>query len=803
MSRLAPLLAIALLCGAAHAAPAAPDAARPAGATAATRSRPAAPADTLLALGALSLPPAEPLSAAPWERASARFIGAAGHIALSPPRVERGPDVDGRLDDDVWAMAAVLDSFTMSRPVEGVRDTLGTLCMVLYDDRNLYVAFRALDDPHAIEAPVVPRDRIWQGDWVGVSIDSYNDRQRSFFLCSNPIGIQMDGVDQEGRDSDMAPDFQFTSRGRLTEHGYEVEMAIPFRSLRFQPGENVTFGFQAIRDIRRLGAHMYWAPVSRDVNSYHSQIGRLEGLAGIRPGRNLQINPTHTTTTLGARGTDGLAYDDPRGRFGLGAKIGLTSNLIADVAMTPDFSQVEADAGVVDINERFAIFFEEKRPFFLEGSDLFTTPTNLVYTRRIVDPLYGAKLTGKVGRTAIGVLNAADRSAGAGIEGLPNASNPYLDRDAVYTIARVKQDVLENSYVGLLAGDRTFDDQYNRGLAVDGRLNWAGRYSFTFQGGHSWARDRDFRGSVAGLSPAQQADLPGEVLGAAGRTFEGKTFYTELSRDTRPLNLGIQAFGWSPEFAADMGFLRRTDLLGIAGWVRPHLWGKPGQWFTGIHFPTYFERDFSWDGTTVTDEVISLSQEIVFPRNSWTGMENVRRLIRHEGTVFRDLYRHAVWAGSERFRTVQGGGLFVWGDQVVFAEAVRGRDQRFEIWSNVRLGPRFDAGLSVNGSTVWREANDTKFARVLIPRARLSYQFSKELSLRVIAELRERHQWDAAGALESRSQSLTPDLLLSYFVRPGTVVYLGYGAILRGAETPDLRAEQSSVFTKVSYLWEL
>lgn len=795
MSRIAPLALLAVLW------PAGP-------AAAAERRDPpphvrhgaAAVPDPLLAAG---VPPAEPLSSPPWVRARARFVGSAGHTRLSPPRVARGPVVDGRLDDEVWAMAAVLDSFTHHRPVEGLRDTLGTLCMVLYDDRHLYVAFRALDNPRAVEAPVVPRDRIWQGDWVGVSIDSYNDQQRSFFLCANPLGIQMDGVDQEGRDSDMAPDFQFTSRGRVTEHGYEVEMAIPFRSLRFAPGENVTFGFQAIREVRRLGAHLYWAPVTRNVNSYHAQIGRLEGLAGIRPGRNVQVNPTHTTTTLGARGADGMAFDDPRGRFGLGVKVGLTSNLIADVAMTPDFSQVEADAGVVDINERFALFFPEKRPFFLEGSDLFTSPVNLVYTRRIVDPLYGAKLTGKVGRTAVGVLNAADRSAGAGIPGLPNAANPYLDRDALYTIARVKRDVFRNSYVGLLAGDRTFDDQYNRGLGVDGRLNWAGKYSFTFQGAHSWARDRDFRATVAGLSPAQQADLPGEVLDATGRRSEGNTFYGELSRDTRALNAGLNLFGYSPEFSADMGFIRRTNLLGVAAWVRPHVWSKGDRWWNAFHFPMYVERDFTWNGETPTDEVISLVQEVVFPRNSWAGMEHVRRFVRHNGVNFENLHRHAVWAGSERFRTVQGGGLYVWGDQVVFAETVAGRDQRWELWSNVRFGPRFDGGLSVNGSTVWRAANGTKFARVVIPRVRLSYQFSRELSLRVIAELRERHTWDAAGALASRTQSLTPDVLLSYFVRPGTVVYLGYGAVLNGAATHDLRPDHSSVFTKVSYLWEL
>jgi hypothetical protein len=739
----------------------------------------------------------------PWTRATLVLAGATGKVSFEPPHVSGAPEIDGSLDEALWTQAAVLDSFTHSRPVEGVRDSLGTIAMVMYDDQNLYIAFHASDSRTEVQAPIVPRDQIWQGDWVGVSIDTYNDQQRSFFLCANPLGIQMDGVDMEGRDSDMAPDFQYSSKGRLTENGYDVEFAIPFRTLRFIPGEKVTFGFQAIRDVRRNGTHMYWAPVSRNINSYHSQIGKLTDLQGVRPGRNLQVNPTHTTTTLGQRGVSKLAWAQPEGQFGLGLKYGITSNLIADVTFTPDFSQVEADAGVVDINERFAIFFEEKRPFFLEGSDIFTSPTNLVYTRRIADPMYGAKLTGKVGRTTIGILNAADRSAGNGIDGLPNEVNPYVDHDAQYSIVRLKHDVFKSSYVGFLVGDRSHEDQYNRGLGVDGRMRWADKYSFTFQGAHSWAKDQDFRGALSQLTPTQLADAPGELSGLVGDRRQGDNYLLELSRDSRPLNVGINTFGYSPQFAADMGFIQRTDFRAVSGWFRPHIWGKEKQWYTGIHFPVYVERDFSWDGKTPIEDVISVVQEINFPKNSWAGMENVRRFIRHNGVDFHNIYRRAIWAGSERYRTIRGGALYVWGDQVVFAETAPGHDRRWEIWSDFRFGSQFDGGLLLRGSTVWRDANDAKFAEAFIPRLRVSYQFSKELSLRVITELVSRKFYDANEVLTERSQVLAPDVLMSYYVRPGTVVYLGYGSLLQGQDRDDLTPQRASVFTKVSYLWQL
>ena len=743
------------------------------------------------------------VAASPASSQPVSFLGSSGNIRLSLPRVEQGPIVDGAVDDAVWSQAAVLDSFTQSRPIEGVRDSLGTVCLVMYDHQNLYIGFRVSDDVKAVQAPIVPRDQIWQGDWVGVSLDTYHDQQRSFFLCANPHGIQMDGVDQEGRDSDMAPDFIYTSRGRMTERGYEVEMAIPFKSLRFPSHNPLTFGFNAIRDVKRNGAHLFWAPIRRDINSYHTQIGALEGITGIRPGRNLEINPTVTGSQLGTRGADAIAYDDLDSRFGLGLKLGLTSNLIADVAVTPDFSQVEADAGVVDINERFAIFYPEKRPFFLEGSDIFNSPIQLVYTRRIVDPLYGGKLTGKTGRTTMGLLHASDRSAADGAEGLRDDLNPYVDRNAVYNLARFKQDVLKNSYLGLLVGERQHRDAFNRGAGLDGRFVLRDKYSVAFQGVQSWSRDRDLSGAIAQLTPAEQAALDPELLGLAGERRQGTAWSAELARDTRPLNLGVSATGFSPDFAADMGFIRRTDQLALSTWVRPHLWSKGNTWYNAVHFPLYYERSYDYGGDRLTDETISVVTEVNLPLNSWFGGETVRRFIAHNGAEFPDLRRFALWAGSERYRTVRGGGIVVWGDQVVFAETVRGRDFFWELWSDLRFTSQFDGAFVVRSRTVWRDANDARFADAVIPRLRLSYQFNKELSLRWIGELQARRSYDAAGVLTEKARALTPDVLLSYVVRPGTVVYLGYGSLLEGHDTRSLRPSRSSFFTKLSYLWQV
>jgi hypothetical protein len=221
-------------------------------------------------------------------------LGSRGQIRLPLPRVERGPVVDGSLDDPVWTRGAVLDSFTHQQPVDGVRDTLGTRCLVLYDDHNVYFGFRCSDRTGGVRAPLVPRDKVTEGDYVSVAIDGYYDFQHALVFGTNPRGVQLDGIDTDADGFDDAPDFQFRSEGRLTPEGWEAEIAVPFRSLRFPERDTVSFGFNAARFVSRDNVTMFWAPISLDQVSTHAQQGTFDGLTGIRPGSNLQITPGAT-----------------------------------------------------------------------------------------------------------------------------------------------------------------------------------------------------------------------------------------------------------------------------------------------------------------------------------------------------------------------------------------------------------------------------------------------------------------------------------------------------------------------------
>ncbi|MBI5169258.1 MAG: carbohydrate binding family 9 domain-containing protein [Candidatus Eisenbacteria bacterium] len=737
----------------------------------------------------------------------ATYVGHERQIQLEPPRLTQAPTIDGRVDESEWANAARLDGFTQARPVEGVKDTLGTLCLVGYDSSNLYVAFRCRELPGLVQAPIVSRDNIWTGDWVGVSIDSYHDRQRSYFLCANPRGVQADGVDQEGNESDNSPDFQYTTKGRVTEEGFEVEFAIPFKSLRFAPSERVSFGFNAIRDQRRTNAHLYWAPVTRNIAGYHRQLGDLEGMSGIRPGRNLEINPYVTSSDAAERRSGAMRWADAEHRQGFGLKYGITSALTADVTVTPDFSQVEADAGVLDVNERFAIFFPEKRPFFLEGADIFSTPSSLVYTRRIVDPLYGVKLTGKAGRTAIGVLSAADRSAGESTPGLPDRVNPYFDHDAQFFVARVRRDFHDRLSLGALVTNRTHEDVYNRVAALDGRWTFRRSWTVTAQSSRSWDAAPDLRNTLAGLDSATAVNVPGHLASLSGERAGGWAHTANLRYTSRRFSWNSNFEDITTGFRTSAGFVNRPGTFEIFHNLSGRIDGRKGgrwQWIEPVvRVQQLYDHGEQGVSGKLTD--FSTRPEIVVHFDGSTALgTGVNRLSSwYAGRAFEPQFRQFLWAETGRWRTLRPGFFVSNGSTVIFAEAAPGHSIAPEVWADLRLSERFDGSFSMTATRIRRDSNDSRYAEAVIPRLRLGYQFTPELSVRWITEWVDRRRYDENDAQVARDRTLGEDLLVSYLLRPGTVVYLGYGTRLTGDESGPLHASNHSLFMKASYLWQM
>jgi hypothetical protein len=401
-------------------------------------------------------------------------------------RFDKPPVIDGKLDDEVWKGATILKDFYQVVPGDNTPPSYPTETFLGYDSRNLYIAFHAHDDPSKVRATVAKRDDILSNDdTIRILLDTYNDKRRAYVLVFNPFGVQQDGIRTEGSGVDFTVDIVMESKGMLTEDGYTIEAVVPFKSLRYESGKGKLWGVQVFRNTLRLNNEQdSWMPLSRSDTSILSQAGHVTGLENISTEHTLELIPSLTLSETGKRAR---AYTRPpsgildQGRFvneplkfdvGLTAKYGITPTITLDLAVNPDFAQVEADQLVVTTNQRFPIFFPERRPFFLEGKEVFQTLLTVLHTRAIVDPDVAVKLSGKRERNSFGLLVASDNGPGniVGDERLRPSNFRYLDHNADIAVLRLKRDVGKENNLGLIATSYNFVDKHNEVGGFDGRF---------------------------------------------------------------------------------------------------------------------------------------------------------------------------------------------------------------------------------------------------------------------------------------------------------------------------------------------
>src|SRR5690348_9450269 len=414
------------------------------------------------------------------------YNGRDGRLDVRPPRLESEITVDGALDEPAWAEAALLTGFSQFAPVDGVPAADSTEVLVWYSATAIHFGIRAFESHGEVHATLADRDHIDADDNVQILLGTFDDGRQASMFAVNPFGVQSDGalvetgaVSGNGfnnavvqrETADLSPDFVFESKGRLTEYGYEVEVRIPFKSLRFQPAREQRWGINITRQVQHSGAEDSWAPARRASASFLGQSGHLVGLADLRRGLVLELNPSVTSKTTGAPGANGWDYSGGGPELGGTVRWGITNNLNLNGTANPDFSQVESDAGQFQFDPRNELFFSEKRPFFLDGIEQFTTPNSLIYTRRIVQPVAAAKLTGKGLGTDIALLSAVDD---------PGVSPSGTDHP-IYNLLRLQRDVGAQSRLGVVYTDRMVGSDYNRVAGVDARLLFGELYTVQLQ----------------------------------------------------------------------------------------------------------------------------------------------------------------------------------------------------------------------------------------------------------------------------------------------------------------------------------
>ncbi|HEX8097690.1 MAG TPA: DUF5916 domain-containing protein, partial [Pyrinomonadaceae bacterium] len=467
------------------------------------------------------------------------------------------------LDDEAWKVAARFKDFYQFKPGDNIAASKPTEAFMGYDSRYLYVAFHAYDDPSKVRATIPKRDDITDDDFVGLYLDTFNDRRKAYQLLFNPLGVQADSLYTENQGEDYSFDIVMESKGTITDDGYIVEVAIPFKSLRYEAGKGKLWGVHFARTIKRLNEEQdSWMPISRDVSGTLIQAGHITGLEGISTERTLELIPSFTFSETGRRvraepqlpfpavldaaPPDRFVNRKPDYDFGLTAKLGVTPTVTLDFTYNPDFAQVEADQTVITANQRFPTFFEEKRPFFLEGKEIFQTQNTVLHTRAIIRPLYAAKLTGKRGRNTFGLMAAADRGPGdVGEDELTPENARFFHKKAYVGVMRFKRDVGHESSLGLFGTSYNFIERHNQVLGLDGRLK---------------------------INPQTVASF--ELIGTASRGFfrypergdesfyrrrAGFAYSVRYDVDKRHFSWNYDGRGRTLDYRADLGFTQRTN----------------------------------------------------------------------------------------------------------------------------------------------------------------------------------------------------------------------------------------------------
>jgi Domain of unknown function (DUF5916)/Carbohydrate family 9 binding domain-like len=541
-------------------------------------------------------------------------------------RFDKAPVIDGKLDDEIWKSATVFKDFSQIQPGDNLAPSQPTEVLMGYDSKTLYFAFRAHDDPSKVRATVPKRDQIFDDDNVGMMLDTFNDQRRAYELFFSPLGVQADGILTDGQNEDFSPDFVMESKGSLTSDGYAVEIAIPFKSLRYEAGKEKQWGVHFFRHIKRFNNELdSWMPFSRDVSGTLVQAGHVTGLEGISTERTLELIPSFTLSETGRRvhafppqpaGAAGLRSAVDGGRFinpapemdfGLTAKYSLTPTVTLDFAYNPDFAQVEADATVITANQRFPIFFEEKRPFFLEGKEIFDTNSQVVHTRAIVDPDFAAKLTGKRGRNTFGLIVASDAAPGNfGEDELDDrrrdiASDPdpasrlrkqaafddllanEFGKNALVGVLRLKRDVGRESSLGLIATTYNFAEHHNHLLGFDGRFKVNPTTILSFEAIGTTLRDCDRDFSTGALQ-----------LGC----FNKKGFAYSGVYDVTGRHTGwtFSVDGRTRDYRADVGFTRRTNTNEAFYAFRWNTEPNPKATLTSLRIQNFTGVDYDWQG---------------------------------------------------------------------------------------------------------------------------------------------------------------------------------------------------------------
>lgn len=720
---------------------------------------------------------------------------------LAIPRLEGPIRLDGVLDEPAWQQAVVVEVPFEIQPGDNTPAPVRTECLLAHDENYFYAGFRAYDEhPDQIRAHLTDRDLSFRDDFVGVMIDPFNDERRGFEFFVNPLGVQMDlAINDLSTDEteDETWDAIWGSAGRITAEGYIVEMAIPFTTLRFPRTEGAQiWGLIADRNYPRDIRHIFLSvPLDRDRMGMLCQAGKVTGMAGIRPGRSLEFDPTVTAHRTDVRPDPSgpMENGELRGDVGLSARWGITPNLSFNAAVNPDFSQVEADAVQLAINTRYALSFAEKRPFFMEAADFFATGLSAVYTRAVADPDWGVKLTGKEGAHAVGLFVARDAKPSLIFPSNAGSYPVAFGEPTTTAVARYRHDFGRAVTIGGLMTVRESDDAFNGGgqdsyfnrlAGIDGHIRFGPGDMVQFQALGTQTR-----------YPRAIAD----ALHRPARTFDGFGGGATFIHSRRDWT------GWAdyeqkdPGFRADAGFITRVDTRSTAAGLERIFRAEAGHWYTRINLEVNGAFTFDHKGER-TDREVNLESYYEGPLQTSVEMDLSRLEERFLGRMYSMSY------GSIHVEIQPHKNLKLWytqrgGDAIDYENARPGVIFATGPGWQIDLGRHLSFYVDETYER-FRVSGGTLYTTNVLD-TRTVYQLNARAFLRAVVQYVTIDQSPSLylEPAPPHKRDLFTQLLASYKINPQTVFYLGCTDKHDGAAARRMIGSGRTIFFKIGYAW--
>lgn len=716
-------------------------------------------------------------------------------------------NIDGELNEVEWQKAAKFENFSEIDPGDNIKPEVQTEVYMFYDVENLYIGYVCNENRmDKVRKTLCARDNIFNDDFVGIILDTYKEGKQSFELFVNPYGIQADLMRNSYGNEDASYDAIWYSDAKIHKDKWTVEIKVPFKSLRFPETPTQEWNLHILRIRPRDNRYQYsWIEINRDSPTLFTVCGKIKGIKNIKSGNNLEILPYFVASQEGnisdKEDADSPFHnEDIMGQFGFNVKYGITSNLTADFTYNPDFSQIESDAGVINVNNTYAIFYPEKRPFFIEGANIFDSDIYTVYTRTINNPLFAFKLTGKIGKYDIGYLTGYDRKTPFIIPFSENSDFHPTERRSLSNIFRVKRALYGESYIGFIMTDREVNnpgtqfldvDGYNRNIGIDGSLRFFENFSFQFMFLNSITReinDTTYKNTGRFDYDKYSNALDGEY-------FSGIQTYLNLNKSSRNWNFSITYSSSPPEIRRDNGFISSNDYRTFSTWQGYLFYLEKGillRMETSVQGSVRY--NFNWD-----------FKEVYFMPQIWLRFVNqISTSIRYlcvnneefRGVFLKHANRVLFDLNVNSLQEIRGGMSLAIGKYIVRNDnPYVGWGFEVSLWGDIKPIKNIVISPSLDYFELSESYMGSKIYAGYIFRTTGVYQISKPLSLRLITEL------------NTFSSTFSINPLVSFKPNPFTVFYLGftsqYDQLVPQTGYAKYVISDRQLFLKIQYLFRI